>query len=271
MDVKDATPAEEPGVRSVVRALDLLALFTEETSRWSVRELVDASGLAKTTTLRLVATLERRGLLWATGYGEYSVGPGLLRWSRLARSAWQLPEPARQILRDLARHCGETVNVYVRTDIHRVCVAQEEGPQNLRHVVRVGDELPLWSGAASRVLLTDADDALLERISAAAPHEMTVADLRGRSAPVDEQGYAVTHGERELGASGLSAPVLDSANRVLAALGLGGPTPRFTDEKVTEFAWAVRRAADEVSRIGLVPGAPGERRDNSATRGRSSA
>lgn len=254
MNAKDDSPAEEAGVRSVLRALDLLALFTEESSRWNVRELAEASGLAKTTTLRLVTTLERRGLLWAAGAGEYSAGPGLLRWSRLARSVWQLSEPARQITRDLARHCGETVNIYVRSDIHRVCVAQEEGPQSLRHVVRVGDELPLWSGAASKVLLADADDALLERISVAAPHEVAVADLRAQIAHAAEQGYAVTHGERELGASGLSAPVLDSANRVVAALGLGGPTPRFTEEKVLEFASAVRRAADEVSRIGLVPG-----------------
>lgn len=252
MNAKDDGPAEEAGVRSVLRALDLLALFTEGSSRWNVRELAEASGLAKTTTLRLVSTLERRGLLWAAGSGEYSAGPGLLRWSRLARSAWQLSEPARQIIRDLAQHCGETVNVYVRSDIHRVCVAQEEGPQALRHVVRVGDELPLWSGAAGKVLLADADDALLERISATA--EVAVADLRAQVAHAAEHGYAVTHGERELGASGLSAPVLDSADRVVAALGLGGPTPRFTDEKVAEFASAVRRAADEVSRIGLVPG-----------------
>lgn len=253
MNAKDDGPVEEAGVRSVLRALDLLALFTEETSRWNVRELVEASGLAKTTTLRLVDTLERRGLLWEAGSGEYSAGPGLLRWSRLARDAWQLAEPARQIINDLARHCGETVNVYVRSDIHRVCIAQEEGPQSLRHVVRVGDELPLWSGAASKVLLIDADDALLERVSASAPHEVPVADLRAQIARTLEQGYALTHGERELGASGLSAPVLDSENRVIAALGVGGPTPRFTDEKVTEFALAVRHAADEVSRIGLAP------------------
>jgi DNA-binding IclR family transcriptional regulator len=57
--------AEDDGaVRSVLRAFDLLALFTERRRAWAVQDLTAASGLAKTTVLRLVATCEQRGLLW---------------------------------------------------------------------------------------------------------------------------------------------------------------------------------------------------------------
>ena len=34
-------------------------------------------------------------------------------------------------------------------------LAQEEGPQTLRQVVRVGDQLPLWAGGAAKVLLLE--------------------------------------------------------------------------------------------------------------------
>ena len=68
-------------------------------------------------------------------------------------------------MRDLARRHRETVNLYVARDIYRVCVAQEESPQALRHVVRVGDELPLWAGASAKVLLRDATPAVLARIA----------------------------------------------------------------------------------------------------------
>lgn len=246
-------PAEHgDGVRSVLRALDLLALFTEEHSRWTIRGLTEASGLAKTTVLRLTATLEQRGLLWAGEGGELSAGPGLLKWARLAQSVWQLPEAGRQVMRELSIRCGETVNLYVRSDSARVCVAQQEGPQHLRHVVRVGDELPLWSGAASKVLLAGADDALLSAVVSRAPQgASTVDDLRAGVAAAEQAGYAVSHGERELGASGVAAPVLDEHGRVFAALALGGPTPRFTDEKVSGFAADVIAAAREMSRIGF--------------------
>ncbi|MQA11793.1 MAG: helix-turn-helix domain-containing protein [Pseudonocardiaceae bacterium] len=246
-----AETGDDSGVRSVLRALDLLALFTEEHARWTIRDLTEASGLAKTTVIRLVTTLERRGLLWSSGTGHITVGPGLLRWSTLARSTWQLPEQARQQMRALSEECGETVNLYVRSNVRRVCVAKHEGAQHLRHVVRVGDELPLWSGAASWVLLADADDELLAAIVADAPAEYTVDVLRAGIAEAANRGYAVSHGERELGASGVAAPVTDARGTVLAALAPGGPTARFTEDNVARFGVAVREAARRMSQTGF--------------------
>jgi DNA-binding IclR family transcriptional regulator len=248
---RDAAP-EPAGVRSVRRALDLLDLFDREHQTWSVRALVDACGLPKTTVIRLVATLEERGLLWHRRDGTITVGPGLLRWAGLARSTWEPPEPVVQVMADLSRHCGETVNLYIRSGTVRVCVAQRDGPQSLRHVVSVGDELPLWAGAASKILLADADEALLEAVADRAPKgQGSVTLLREALRAATVAGYAVSHGERELGASGLAAPVRDPDGRVIAALGLGGPTGRFRAERIGGLASAVMAAAREMSRLDL--------------------
>lgn len=215
------TAEDDNGVRSVLRAFDLLALFTEHRRTWAVKDLTAASGLAKTTVLRLIATCERRGLLWTRPDGLITVGPGLLRWAQLAGTAWQLPEPVRQVLRELARDCGETVNLYVRSTTTLVCVAQQEGTRAIRHVGRVGDELPLGCGAAGQVLAGAAGDA------------------------------AVSHGEPEAGASSVAAPVHDGDGRVLAALAITGPTSRFGSGEITAATEAVTRASRRISRIGL--------------------
>ncbi|MFC7327067.1 IclR family transcriptional regulator [Marinactinospora rubrisoli] len=252
------TGEQDSGVRSVLRALDLLALFDERHQHRAVRELTEHSGLAKSTVLRLVGTLEQRGLLWTRPDGRIGIGPGLLRWAALARTTWRIPEEVRQVMRELVAETAETVNLYVRSDIGRVCVAQEEGPQNLRHVLNVGDELPLWAGAAGRVLLLGADDALLRRVAVASPQGAHHAEtLRERVAEVRRDGYAVSHGERETGVSGVAAPVTGPGGTVVAAVALGGPTARFTSAAVTEFAAAVSRAAARVSDIGLDLGAGG--------------
>ena len=75
----------------------------------------------------------------------------------------------RRLMRDLGARHQETVNLYVLRDICRVCVAQQESPRPLRHVVQVGDELPLWAGASSKILLSDAPDALLVRVARRSP------------------------------------------------------------------------------------------------------
>ncbi len=82
--------SDAQGVRSIQRALDILSLLTEDRPLIAVRDIVAATGLAKTTVIRIVQTLEQSGLLWATSAG-YMAGPGLWRWAHLARRGWELP------------------------------------------------------------------------------------------------------------------------------------------------------------------------------------
>src|SRR5690606_24361710 len=167
--VANVEPADQQGVRSVQRALDILSLLTIDRPTVSIREIVDATGLAKTTVLRLVSTLEQSGLLWATA-GGYMAGPGLWRWAHLAKRSWELPPETQRVMRELAVRHRETVNMYVAPDIYRVCIAQQESPEPLRHVVHVGAELPMWAGATAKVLLRDASPGLLERIARSSPY-----------------------------------------------------------------------------------------------------
>jgi DNA-binding IclR family transcriptional regulator len=239
------------GVRSVQRALDILSLLTEERPSITVREVVAATGLAKTTVIRLIQTLEQMGLLWATSSG-YMAGPGLWRWAHLARSSWELPPETKRMMRDLAAKDRETVNVYVARDIVRVCIAQQESPQPLRHVVHVGDELPMWGGASAKVLLRNATPGLLTRVARSSPYgEQHVRRLQEWIDEATHQGFAVSHGEREEGLSAVAVPVLGRAGTVVAALTLSGPTMRFTDERVDTFVKDLTEVAGRMAERGF--------------------
>jgi DNA-binding IclR family transcriptional regulator len=238
-------------VRSVRRALDILSLLTEERPSVSIREIVEATGLAKTTVIRLVQTLEQSGLLWATPNG-YMAGPGLWRWAHLARRSWELPPETQQMMRELAARQRETVNLYVRRDIYRVCVAQQESPQPLRHVVHIGDELPLWAGASSKILLRDAPDSLLNRVARSSPYgEGHARRLREWIDEAVQHGYAVSHGEREDGLSAVAVPVTGQSGAVVSTLSLSGPTTRFPAERLGQFAADLRQVAARMSERGF--------------------
>lgn len=245
---------QDEGVRSVHRALDLLERFDDEHPVWTLAALTHASGLPKTTVLRLVGTLEQRGLVVAIGPGRYAVGPGFLRWSRLSSASLEVPPGVRAAMTELAAATGETVNLYIRIGRSRVCLAQTQGTLSVRHSIPVGVALPLWGGAASAVLLSDPPllgSSLLDEIAAESPHGAAHAShLAAAAAAVVERGYAVTHGERELGASGVSAPVRRIDGRVVAAVGVGGPTTRFSDERLPAYVEAVRRCAARISSTG---------------------
>jgi DNA-binding IclR family transcriptional regulator len=243
--------SDTQGVRSIQRALDILSLLSEERPLIAVRDIVNATGLAKTTVIRIVQTLEQSGLLWATPSG-YMAGPGLWRWAHLARRSWELPPETQRLMRELAARERETVNVYVARDIVRVCIAQQESPQPLRHVVQVGDELPMWAGASAKVLLRAASPALLERIARSSPFgDDHVERIREWIEEATHQGYAVSHGEREAGLSAVAVPLTGRSGTVVAALTLSGPTVRFTDERVADFADALLAAAKQMNERGF--------------------
>lgn len=239
-------------VRSVLRALEIMDLFVDGPNRpYSIAEVVTHTGLAKTTVIRLLHTLEVGGALGSSAHG-YVLGPGLWRWGYAANRAWELPQAARDLMRGLAESAKETVNVYIRRGGYRICVAQEESPMPLRHVVHIGDQLPLVSGAASKVLLSQVDPAFVEKLFADAPPgapslEELLADIR----EVGSTGYSQSHGEREAGLSAVAVPLLSRAGEVVAALTFSGPSVRFPVDRVPHLAAELKEAARQLSEFGI--------------------
>lgn len=241
-------------VRSVTRALDIMAMFTDGANRVrSIGEIVEATGLAKTTVIRLLATLENYGLLSATTRG-YVPGPGLWRWGFTIHQAWELPDRARHAMRDLVAANEETVNLYIRRADTRICVAQEESPLPLRHVVRIGDQLPLSRGASSKALLSSTDaDTIRALVTGPGPESDDVA-LEQFITEVHQcarDGFAQSHGEREAGLSAVAVPIKSASGTVTAALSFSGPTARFPQERVPDLAARLTKAASTFASLGF--------------------
>jgi len=230
--------------------MSILALLNEDSASISVQETVRATKLPKTTVLRLLQTLDESGLLWGTG-GRYQPGPTLLRLSRIAEDAWTLPPKTNSLMKALAEESGETVHFYLRKYTKRVCIAQVQGPQGLRHVIRVGDELPLWGGASAKILLTAAPSDILREVAKLSPNgDFHIKTMEGWIAEANENGWASSHAEREEGVSAVAVPVTLPHTRELLALSVSGPSSRFTELKTANFIDILKSAAKEIQRLG---------------------
>lgn len=241
-------PAE---VRSVARAMQILTAFDDQRPVWSVSELARVIGLPKTTVLRLVATLESAGLLWTRPDGLVVVSARLLSWVRSVEKAWEVPPTVHAEMQALAHRFSESCNLYVRLGMARICIAQSLGPQTVKTVVRVGDDLPLWGGASGLILLADEPRSVIEQVESQHPAKPGVDSLVERVTAAKAAGYAATHGEREIGASGVAVPVRGTDGKVRAALSFGGPTGRFTEDRIPAMVEGLRAAAARLPAAGL--------------------
>lgn len=230
--------------------MDLLVALSKSPDPMSLKALSETLRLPRSTTLRLCTTLERHGFLSRDlATDQYTLGPVLMQLGAAASKQYPLHDivrPHMVLLRNLSQ---ETVNLYVPQDIYRVCVAQEESPQFIRQVIPLGRSLPIWVGASGLVLLAfmeeDKQRHIVERLITMG----TVTDYVAFTQmlhTVRSQGWAVTHGQREPGASSLAAPIF-AGDRVTAALAISGPSHRFTDDRVQLFLPELLEKAKETS------------------------
>ena len=77
----------ENKVEAVDRALSILDAFHEGADELSLAALARATGLYKSTILRLLATLEGRGYVLRTQAGRYRLGAAVWRLGSLYSSA----------------------------------------------------------------------------------------------------------------------------------------------------------------------------------------
>src|SRR3954447_2231806 len=113
-----------PGTQAVDRACALVALVVRTGEPLTFSELSDAAGLARSTTSRLLAALERTDLLQRDANGAYMAG-SLFSLHAARHDPWQetarVATPYLQRLRDLT---GETAHLGVPQGASVLHIAQ---------------------------------------------------------------------------------------------------------------------------------------------------
>ncbi|WP_077613896.1 IclR family transcriptional regulator [Caenibacillus caldisaponilyticus] len=238
----------DSGIRTVQRAINILYCFTMDEQELSLTEIAKKIDLAKSTTTRLLSTLEQNNLVVKDPVTlKYRLGQGIYYLGHIAGKTIKIREIARPVMEELRDMTRETVNLYMLENESRVCVEQCEGLQSIRHMVRIGEKLPLTAGAGGKVLLAYQSPAFQEKIFKRMPSEEKVSSLRDELEKIKSERCASSIDEREVGSAAVAAPIFNIGGDVTACLSVSGPTNRFTHEVVEKFKRLVKDGAMAVS------------------------
>lgn len=223
---------QRTGAQAVDRAAQLLTLVVEADGPISFTELVDDSGLARSTTSRLLAALEANHLLERDGGGAYRSG-ALFALYAARHDPWsQVARIAEPIMGEVGAETGETVNLAVPRGESVVQIAQVDSTYMLAARDWMQVSVPPHCSALGKVLYAydalDVPDGALEQLTANSLP--TAAALRADLAGVRRRGYAITREELEIGLDAVAAPVHGPDGDVIAALGVSGPSARLGGE-----------------------------------------
>jgi len=226
---KQDAGAGDGSVTAVTRALSLMEAFQVGESALSLAELSRRAGMHKTTALRLARTLALSQYMVQTEDGQWRLGPAAGWLGARYQAGFDVNNVVEPALHQLVKETGESASFYVREGDIRSCVARVEGPQSVRHNVRIGERLPLNKGAPGRVILAFSG-------APGQPYES-----------IRECGFHISMGEREAEVSSVAAPVFGLNWRLLGSMCISGPSSRLTKARLEKHAKVVVRAANQLS------------------------
>lgn len=233
--------------------LDVIA--TAGAAGISLSTLTTQVGLRASTGRTLLSALVIHGMVaQIPATRRYVLGSKFFELNRTYVLQLDLGSVAGPVVRRLWEITGETVHLATLQHERRVDLAVLVSPQLLNiNPTAVGSPgapvEPLVHTAAGKVLLAGLDTADRQRILDRAPESVDLSHTRDELARVQRDGVATNHEEEASGVCGVAAPVKDHTSRVVAALCIGYPSVRRTDEHEASLRVAVVAAAAELSAL----------------------
>jgi DNA-binding IclR family transcriptional regulator len=248
--------SNQNGTQAVDRAARLLTEVVHAADPMTFTGLSAITGLAKSTTSRLLLALERNGLVRRDDHGRFLPGEMFVSFAWRGGAEAGLVAVAQPFLERLGKATGETVNLGVASGGMIEQIAQVDSTYVIGGTNWVGMSVPLHCSAPGKVLLAYGAAQLPSRkLEARTDKTITSGTaLRADLAAVRAHGYAITDEELEPGLIAAAAPVHGYDGAVVAALSVSAPTTRMTRDGITVAAGhCVQEAASLSAVLGYRP------------------
>jgi IclR family transcriptional regulator, pca regulon regulatory protein len=257
--------AREDVVRPLLRGVTVLrAMSRPGWERSRPGDLVHATGLARSTVDRIIATLDHIGYLRFDGQ-HAALAPPLMELGNACLSAGGLSGELTERVVQLADSFDESVSLAVPDGADVRFIAQATRRRTMPLAFRIGDALPAERCAPGAVFAAawdegdwrawqgrKANDPQDEGFPALPPGQRAVdeADFRRRCALMLRDGWSLDDQLIEPGLIAASVPVRDRAGRIACALSVVSHTSRHDAAQLAERCLPrLREAATEMESV----------------------
>jgi IclR family KDG regulon transcriptional repressor len=245
--------------KTVVRSMDIVNLFIEHTEL-TFQEIIDFSGIPKTSVYRMLMSLEEMGFLEKGIDSKYRLGLLFLKFGHLVSSRIDIRQIAYPIMEDLHNDVKEAINLIIKQGDEAIYIEKIDRNQKVRLYTAIGRRSPLYAGACSRVILSylpeSEIDSYLESIELKTFAMGTITNkelLKEAILQAKKDGYTISHSELENYTSAIAAPIFDYKGNVIAGISIAGIEANYQNENIPIFATKVKEAAEEISqRLGYI-------------------
>ncbi|WP_091904496.1 IclR family transcriptional regulator [Chitinasiproducens palmae] len=243
---------------ALTRGLQLLAVMSDASRPLSLSEIAEASGIAASTTHRLLHTLSQCEQVYKNAQGRYCLAPRALFPLGLDHPLQVLRRDAAEMLRELQARHGPSVLLVAFLGEKRMVVDFAPGAYSVAPYFDTRISAPAHASVSGKILLADLPEADRQRLLGDAPypartrHTITTrAALDDALAEVEASGLATNFNENVMGICAIGAPLVAPSGRAIGAIVLTGPDTFFGAERRDAIAEDVRRVAHMLSAMSM--------------------
>ena len=243
-------------VQALDRALDILDCFSFQNKEMCLSEVVQQTGLNKTTAKRLMANLTTRGYLQKDPESKrYQLGLRLFELGGIVFSSFSLRKAAGYHMSHLQNATAATVLLGVMMEEQLVYLDKREGNGMIRISSDIGWRRNLHYGMLGMTLMAHNSPEevgnMLKKypLEAYTPFSITDEDtFILRLERIRKDGFMVEREEAVEGIMGIAAPIRDYSRQVVAALGVALPVGKLNEEEgVKRIVELVKNTTNAIS------------------------
>lgn len=243
-------------MKSLKKALDILELFLDIDGEVRLSDLAKSSGLNKATVNRIVSVLVNRGYLrQPEKRGKYSLGTKFLDFSGLIKKRSKIRDTAIPYLIRLSQLVKESVMLAVWQGGRAVYSETIHADYPLRIIPDEGTKVPLYNTGVGKIFLANMTPQEQEiylsttPLQAYTPNTITGHEqLKKHLAMIVKEGIAFDDEEYYIGVRNVAAAIKDGEGKVVASVGVLGPSIRLSRSRMKEIAPEVKKCAMEISK-----------------------
>lgn len=242
-------------VKSVSRALDIIALVGMKKGGLGVTEIANQIDINKSSVFRTLSTLVQYGYIEQDREtGKYKLGYKFLDISSKLLDSIDIRAEAKPFLEELENKTNEVIHLVVYDQGEVVYIEKLEGTETLRTHSKVGKRAPMHCTSVGKAILAHLPEndvfSILNRKGMPYHTDHTITSIEAilqELKQIRQRGYALDLEENEYGITCIAAPVFDHLGKVVAAVSISGPTTRMTKERITQLGPIMIQTSQQLS------------------------
>ena len=236
-------------IKSLAKGLKILDILNQKPEQsFTVGSLARALDVNKSSASRLIKTLANYNYVQKEASSRaYVLGPKMQNCVDSARA--NLREQAQAFIYQLMKLSGECSHTAIYANGQALIISDIEPETSLKVSGGIGRSEELHCTAVGKCLLAFLDLEIPQNLTKKTAKTISSKkQLEKHINQIIEKGYALDDEENYLGVRCLAAPVYNAQSKVVACIGISGPTVRITPDRIQELAELTMQTAWDLSK-----------------------